>query len=417
MKIAIITSSFYPVIDGVTVAVYNRVKQLSELGYEVKVFCPDYSKIEHIYPNWQEYTGKILPGVEIISLPSTKSIALDFERDVTSKSYQIVTQQLNVFQPDIIHVDEAERLSVCFLKITGVKFAKQHNIPCVAFFHTNYLEYFDDYFQLPLGLNKVIKSFLNLIFTKIYNSYDLTLVSSQITYKKLASRGIKNLRYAELLGLDLERFDNIAKTPDFFARQYDIKNIEDKIKLIFIGRLTPDKGWNFGLKAFTQLPPEILAKIVFIIVGNGELGDRETAAYADRISSELNKLNSNVYLLGRVAPNLIPTLITNSDIFITNSEKETRGLAVIEACAAGIPIIAANAGGIKDTIVDGENGLLYQPDNQKEFIENLILLIKDNNLRNTIGKKAQTSVQQLSWQQTTKNLIEIWQQEIERKKM
>lgn len=407
MKIAIITSSFYPVIDGVTVAVYNRVRQLGKLGYEVKVFCPDYSEIEHIYPNWQVYTGEILPGITVISLPSTRSLALDFERDVTSKSYQIVTQELSSFQPDIIHVDEAERLSFCFLKKTGVQFAKQYKIPCVAFFHTNYLEYFDDYFQLPLGLNKIIKSFLSLIFTKIYNSYDLTLVSSRVTYKKLASRGIKNLRYAELLGLDLARFNNIAKTPNFFARQYNIENIENKIKLIFIGRLTPDKGWNFGLQAFAQLPAVIFAKIAFIIVGNGELGDS--------ISSELSKVASNIYLLGRVTPNLIPELLSNSDIFITNSEKETRGLAVIEACAAGISIIAPNAGGIKDTIIDGENGLLYQPDNQKEFIEKLILLIKDNNLRNTIGKKAQASVQELNWQQTTNNLIEIWQQEIKNK--
>ena len=409
MKIAIITSSFYPVLDGVTVAVYHRVQQLSKLGHEVKLFCPDYSIIEDIYPNWQEYTGEMLPGVKVISLPSTESIALDFERDVTSKSYRIVTQQLSIFQPDIIHVDEAERLSFCFLKITGIKFAKQHNIPCVAFFHTNYLEYFDDYFQLPLGLNKLIKSFLNLIFTKIYNSYDLTLVSSKVTYKKLASRGIKNLRYAELLGLDLEKFANRTKTPNLFSRQYDIDNIENKIKLIFIGRLTPDKGWNFGLKAFTQLPPEIVAKIAFIIVGNGDLSDRETAAYADRIQTELTKLTSNVYLLGRVAPHLIPELLTNSDIFITNSEKETRGLAVIEACAAGIPIIAPNAGGIRDTIIDGENGLLYQPQNKEEFISKLIWLIKNDSLRNTIGRKAKESIQQLSWQQTTNNLIDIWQ--------
>ena len=246
MKIAIITSSFYPVLDGVTVAVYNRVKELSKLGHEVRIFCPNYSVIKHIYPNWQDYTDWILPGVKVISLPSTESIGLDFERDVTSKSYKIVTQELTEFQPDIIHVDEAERLAVCFLKKPGIKFAKQHNIPCVAFFHTNYLEYFDDYFQLPLGLNRVIKSILSLIFTKIYNAYDLTLVSSQATYQKLASRGIKNLQYSELLGLDITGFTNITRSSNFFARQYGIENIDNKIKLIFIGRLTPDKAWNFG---------------------------------------------------------------------------------------------------------------------------------------------------------------------------
>ena len=407
MKIAIITSSFYPVIDGVTVAVYNRVHQLSTLGHQVIIFCPDYSVIKHIYPNWQDYTDWILPGVKVISLPSTESIGLDFERDVTSKSYSIVNRELAVFQPDIIHVDEAERLGFCFLKKPGIKFARQHNIPCVTFFHTNYLEYFDDYFQLPLKLNKVIKKFLSLIFTKIYNAYDLTLVSSQTTYSKLSARKIKNLYYSELLGLDLKRFTNTIKNPQFFTQEYGLENIEDKIKLIFIGRLTPDKGWDFGLKALAQLPAEVIPKIAFIIVGDGDL--------SERIQTQLIKLTPHVYLLGRVEPNLIPNLLTNSDIFITNSEKETKGLAVIEACAAGIPVIAPHAGGIRDTIVDGENGFLYQPQQLEDFLKKLILLITNNNLRHAMGQKAKTTIQQLSWQQTTNNLINIWQQEINQK--
>ena len=407
MKIAIITSSFYPVIDGVTVTVYNRVKELSKLGHEVRVFCPDYSVIKHIYPNWQKYTDWILPGVKVISLPSTESIGLDFERDVTSKSYKIVTQELTAFQPDIIHVDEAERLAMCFLKQPGVQFAKQHHLPCVAFFHTNYLEYFDDYFQLPLGLNQVIKSILIFMFTKIYNAYDLTLVSSKTTYHKLASRGIKNLHYSELLGLDLERFTNITANSNFFARQYGIQNIENKIKLIFLGRLTPDKGWYFGLKALTKLPSVIVEKIAFIIVGDGDL--------SEPIKRELCKITSDVYLLGRVEPNSIPDLLTNSDIFITNSEKETRGLAVMEASAAGIPVIAPRAGGIPDTVVDGENGLLYQSGQEEEFIDQLVLLVSDSSLRNKIKRQARAKIEQLSWQKTTDNLVKIWQQTINQK--
>jgi glycosyltransferase involved in cell wall biosynthesis len=406
MKIAIITSSFYPVIDGVTVAVYNRVKQLSLLGHEVIIFCPDYSVIKHIYPSWQDYMGEILPGIKVINLPSTESIGLDFERDPQSKSYSIVLQELSVFQPDIIHVDEAERLSICFLKKPGIKFARQQKITCVAFFHTNYLEYVDDYFKLPLGLNKVLKMFFNFLFTKVYNSYDLTLVSSQTTERKLSNRGIKNLYRAELLGLDLEKFTQITKQPDFFARRHNIEGIENKIKLIFIGRLTPDKGWNFGLKALAQLPSKILNKIAFIVVGDGDLHQR--------IQEELTKLTSHTCLLGRVEPNLIPQLLTNNDIFITNSEKETRGLAVIEACAAGIPVIAPRAGGIIDTVVDGENGFLYQSGQQKEFLDKLTLLISDSNLRHTMGEKAKSKIQKLSWQQTTNNLISIWQKQSDR---
>ncbi len=203
MKIAIISSSFFPVIDGVTIAVFYRLRRLSELGHQVILFCPDYSVLKNIYPNWQDYTGIIMPGITVVNLPSTESIGLDFERDVTSKSYQIVEQKLRYFQPEIIHIDEAERLAARFLKIPGVKFAKKSKIPCIAFFHTNYIEYFDDYFALPWGLNVLLKTILARVFSWIYNQYNLTLVASKITQKNLRQLGIKNLYLRDILGVYL----------------------------------------------------------------------------------------------------------------------------------------------------------------------------------------------------------------------
>ena len=400
MKIAIICSSFFPVIDGVTIAVYKRLEQLSILGHQVRVFCPDYSPIKHIYPNYQEYTGEIFPGIKIISLPSSKAIALEFERDVTINSYQIVIEELNQFQPNIIHVDEAERLGLCWLKLPGVKYARQQNIPCVAWFHTNYIDYFDDYFNLPLGLNKLIKKLLSLIFAKIYNSYDSTLVSSSITAQNIKTMGIKNVSYAELLGCDLSQFNNITKTTNFFARQYNLPDLENKLKLIFIGRLTPDKGWNFALKTLPKLPSEIRNKIAIIIAGDGNL--------RTEIEQTLKQTIPDIYLLGRITPQAIPKLLINGDILLTNSEKETRGLTIIEAAAAGIPAIAPHAGGVIDTIQDGKTGFLYQPQNQADFLDKLTQLIANNDLRESMGAKARELSQQYSWQQTVNNLVEIW---------
>ena len=406
MKIAIICSSFFPVIDGVTIAVFNRVKQLNKLGHQVLLFCPDYSAIAHIYPNWQDYTGKIFNNVRAVNLPSTKSIALEFERDVTIKSYSLVVDRLEKFKPDIIHVDEAERLGFCWLKLPGVRFARQHNMPCVAWFHTNYIDYFDDYFQLPLGINSIIKKTLGFIFAKIYNSYGLTLVSSSVTYSKLAKLGIKNLRYAELLGCNINEFD-IAKDNIFFAKQYSIPNLNNKVKLVFLGRLTPDKGWYFALNSLSKLPANTINRIAVIIAGDGNL--------ATEIEQTLKPLITDTYLLGRVAPQFIPAILTNSDIFVTNSEKETRGLTIIEAAAAGIPAIAPRAGGVIDTIVDGETGFLYQPQNEADFINKLELLIENKPLRDSMGVKAKETAAQWNWQQTTNNLIQIWSQEIEKK--
>ncbi|MEM8829433.1 MAG: glycosyltransferase [Cyanobacteria bacterium P01_G01_bin.19] len=404
MKIAIICSSFFPVIDGVTIAIFHRVKYLSQLKHKVLLFCPDYSKINHIYPDWRDYTGEILPGIEVVSLASTKSIALEFERDVTIRSYSTVIKELENFRPDLIHVDEAERLAFCFLKRSGIRFAKQHNIPCIAWFHTNYIDYFDDYFSLPLGANQLVKNILSMAFTKIYNSYDLTLVSSLETQHKLEKMGIKNLRYGELLGCDLESFDRSCKNTNFATNKYDLPELKNKVKLIFIGRLTPDKGWSFCLKSLVKLPPNILAKIAVIVIGEGDL--------KVAINSTLKSLITDTYLLGRVSPQDIPQLLINSDIFITNSEKETKGLTVIEAAAAGIPAIAPRAGGVVDTIIDRETGFLYEPQNQADFLDKLTTLIEDRALRKSMGAKAKSLANEWNWQKTTDNLIKIWTEQI-----
>ncbi len=121
MKIAIIASGFLPVLDGVTVSGYYRVQKLSQFGHQVLLFCPDYSPLAHLYPNWKDYTGNIFPGVEIINLPSTPF--LDFERNVGFNTYKIVRRELEKFQPEIIHVDEPERLFFAFFRLAGIEFA------------------------------------------------------------------------------------------------------------------------------------------------------------------------------------------------------------------------------------------------------------------------------------------------------
>ena len=405
MKIAIICSSFFPVIDGVTIAIFNRIKRLSFLGHQVLVFCPDYQPLKHIYPNYLEYTGAILPGVQIVSLTSTKSLALDFERDVTIGSYQTVVKELDRFQPDLIHLDEAERLGVCWLKRPGVKYAQQNNLPCVAWFHTNYLEYIDDYFQLPLGGNKLLRYILGKIFASIYNAYDRTLVSSSATAQKLNQLKINNVLGGNLLGCDRDLF--LESPKNILAQKYQINNITNKIKIIFLGRLTPDKGWHFTMQSLSALPTNIINNIAIIIAGDGTL--------KLEIEQKLNQLTPHVYLLGRVPPADIPPLLLNSDIFVTNSEKETRGLTLIEAAMAGIPAIAPQAGGVVDTIEDGKTGLLYQPQDRADFLHKLTLLITDAELRQSLGNNAKQHAQQWTWEKTVDNLVEIWSEEITRR--
>ncbi|MBE9045947.1 glycosyltransferase [Pleurocapsales cyanobacterium LEGE 10410] len=410
MRIAIITSGFLPIIDGVTVSGWQRVQILSQAGHQVLLFCPDYSSLAEEYPNWQDYTGNILPGVEVVNLASNSFVGLDYEPNVSRGSYQEVLTQLTEFQPDIIHVDEPERLYVGFWRVAGIDYAKQAGIPCIGFFRTNFLDYLSDYFPLPKPIFAGVKFILTKLIVWVYNSYDLTLVTSTITYPKVVELGVKNAVYGNLVGFDSDRFTPNLRQTDFFQTQYGISQVDELVKVVFLGRLYPDKGWNFTLDGLKTLSQRMdLSKIAIVVAGDGPM--------RQEIATELGKLTSSFSLLGRVAPKDVPALLANCDLHVTSSEKETRGLTVLEAFAAGIPVIAPRSGGVMENIEDGSNGFLYTPGDRQDFASKLETLVENHSLRHEMGDRAGTSVTKYSWENAVKNLVNVWQEQIENRSL
>ena len=452
MKIAIITSGFLPIIDGVSISALQRLTKLSQWGHEVILFCPDYSSLEADYPNWHDYTGNILPRVKVVNLDSSSFVGLDYEPNVNRKSYQTVLKELEHFQPDIVHVDEPERLFVGFWRVAGIDYAKRVGIPCVSFFRTNFLDYLEDYFPLPKPIFMAVKFLLQQLIVWVYNSYDLTLVTSKITYPKVVNLGIKNAQYTNLVGFDSDRFSLYSPQADFFKSSYGLE-IDKLTKVVFLGRLYPDKGWDFTLDAFVAVSEQIdgegraaerqlqhsLASGCGISFLNRSIstrsdGDAGSASKANRridlnkvaiivagdgpmrqeIADKLSKLTPNLHLLGRVSPEDIPALLVNCDLHVTTSEKETRGLTILEAFAAGIPVIAPNSGGVIENIQDGSNGFLYTPGDRLDFTRKLKILIENPSLRKEMGDRAYHSIQAYSWEQAIQNLVNVWQEAIDK---
>ncbi|WP_404788813.1 glycosyltransferase [Altericista sp. CCNU0014] len=407
MKIAIIASGFLPVVDGVTVSGFQRLRKLSEWGHQVLFFCPDYRALQDVYPDWKNYTGDLFPGVRVVSLKSNGLMGFGFDRNVSFFAYPSVLKALKEFQPDIIHVDEPERLFLGFLKVPGIGYARSANIPCVSFYRTNFIEYVDDYFILPSSINALIRFAFIKIFLYIYGCYEITLVSSRITYKKIVELGFKNAEYRNLLGFDFDAYTPDLKAAEFFEQTYQISGLERKVKIIFLGRLTPDKGWEFTIDCLSALGQEIdLKEIALVLAGDGPM--------RDEIMTRLSDLGFEVRFLGRVSPDRVPSLLMNCDIHVTTSEKETRGLTILEAFAAGIPVLAPNRGGVVENIQDGRNGFLYHPGDRVDFLQKLVHLIRDRPLREAMGRHGREGVADYSWDRTIANLVEVWEEQIER---
>lgn len=405
MKIAMITSGFLPVVDGVTVADFNRMKKLSQWGHQVRVFCPDYSTLASVYPNWQDYTGEILPNIEVVNLPSDAFMGLDFERNISWRARPHLLQSLEEFQPDIVHVDEPERLSVGLLQTPGIQYAKQAGIPCVCFYRTNFIEYAEDYFDWPPTAIAGLQHLFKLLLRRVYNAYDQTFTTSPITQEKIIKLGIKNSRYAGLVGFDTDNFSPQLRRPNYFAQTYDLPQVDQQVKLVFVGRLTPDKGWAFTFKALQEVLSRVdRDQVALIVAGDGSM--------REEIAEELGALTPHVHLLGRVNPPQIPALLANSDIHITTSEKEARGLTILEAFASGIPVLAPRAGGVVENIEHGCNGYLYEPQSVRDFADKLQALIDSPTLRRGMGDYAPSSVENYSWDRAFQTLVELWEEAI-----
>ncbi|MGF1481940.1 MAG: glycosyltransferase [Cyanophyceae cyanobacterium] len=402
MKVAIIASGFLPVVDGVTVSGFHRLQKLSEWGHQVLLFCPDYRALAGIYPHWKDYTGEILPGVRVVNLSSTPFF-VDFERNVSFWSYPTVVRELRSFEPDLVHVDEPERLFVGFWQVPGVKYAQQAGVPCVSFFRTNFLEYLEDFFPLPHRAIATLRFVIKKLILFVYNSYDLTLVSSRVTFQKIVDLGITNAHYANLLGFEVN-FHPHLRTKSFFRQHYRL-SLDRFVKLIFLGRLTWDKGWEFTIEAFSQLAAVIdLNQVALLIVGDGPI--------REEIAARLGEFAPNIHFFGRVPPEEVPALMANSDIHVTASEKETRGLTVLEAFAAGIPVLAPRAGGVVENIRDGWNGFLYAPQDCQDFAHKLTLLTNNQQLRQQLGRNGQQCIEQYTWEHTVGNLVRVWEAQI-----
>ena len=403
MKIAIISSGFFPVVDGVTVSLYHRLRSLSQYHHQVLVLCPDYQSLASIYPQWQEWSGDILPGVRIVNLPSEPFMGVEFERNVSRAANPLIQTELSTFQPDIVHVDEPDRIFLGTLNAPGVAYAKRHNVPCVGFYHTNFVDYIEDFFPLPRPIVRLMQWISTQIIRRVFHSYDATLVSNPVAEQRVQQLGIRNTVCDRVLGVDLASFQQQLQDPQFFQRHYGLSGLDDKVVLLFLGRLTPDKGWRFTLEAFAhfaQAGVDWLEQVAIVVAGDGEL--------REEIWQRLQALGPRIALLGRIAPDAVPALLTHADIHITTSEKETLGLTILESFAAGKPVVAPRAGGVVHLIREGENGLLFEPNDVEGFGRSLHTLITDVELRKKLGQQGQEEATAYNWNVAVDTLLKIW---------
>jgi glycosyltransferase involved in cell wall biosynthesis len=160
-------------------------------------------------------------------------------------------------------------------------------------------------------------------------------------------------------------------------------NLQDKFVVGIIGRLRPEKGHLYLLRAASRLTPKY-PDIMFLIVGDGSM------------AAELKKLADNLQISSRVIftgfRKDIPRVLRTLDLFVLPSLTEGLGTAIMEAAAVGLPIIATNIGGIPEIVRDAEEALLIPPANEDAIADAITRLYEDRQLASRLAQNARRRI-------------------------
>lgn len=389
MKISIISEGYFPEISGVTVSLHKRLEHLSAWGHRVQVFAPDYSALSHLYPNYKDYVGEILPGVTVHPFESIPYY-VDYTRDPKPFSFQKLEAKISEFAPHILHVECPERLFMGFFSRPGIRLARKLKIPASAIYHTNYLSYADDYKEQVrwLGIPGMIY-LLKKVFVWVYNSYDVLMVASPDVSNYLRAWGVKNIHQAAYNGVDLEQF--------FPAESVSIEN--GNVNFLYVGRLTADKGIRTLLQA-CNLVYERLPNATFTFIGGGP----EAA-----MLNQWAETHPRGKILGRIPYAEMGEHLRQAHILVTASTKEQRPLTLLEATRAGLPIIGPASGGVKEIIRHEISGLLVPPNDAAALAEAMIRIANNPQLYQAFREATLQTSQNQSWEASTKEMLNTWE--------
>ena len=315
MRVAIVAESFLPNVNGVTNSVLRVIEHLRQNGHEVLVIAPD-------TPRGEPPADRVHEGVRVHRVPSrmfpkVTSLPLGIPRPR-------MISVLRGFDPDIVHL-----ASPALLGWGGMHAARYVGVPTVAVFQTDVAGFAESY---GIGFTaRAAWAWTRMVHSRV----DRTLAPSTAAMENLAAHRIPRV-FKWARGVDIAGFAPSARDERLRLRW----SPEGKPVVGFVGRLAPEKHVE-------RLA--VLARrddLQLVIVGDG----------VDR--AKLESTLPRAVFTGALYGEELAAAYASMDVFVHPGEHETFCQAVQEAMAAGLPVIAPDAGGPRDLVSPMHTGLL-----------------------------------------------------------
>ncbi|UYF98836.1 glycosyltransferase [Halomonas sp. GD1P12] len=361
LRVAMVSNNYFPFVSGVSISVERLRKSLAALGHSVTLLVPRYAE--------QRQDDD---GVE--RLPTLIAFGEKREFRLTNPFNRRFRQRLRAYQPDVIHVHHP-----FWLGSMGLWMGRRLNVPVIYTYHTR-LEHYAHFVPLPGALFRNLIS--HYLIKRFSNRCDGVIVPTYSAEEYLRMIGVKTPTLVQPTGIDTRRYAK-ANDAEVEALKKQWKIDENERVLISVSRVSREKNIGFMLDALAQLQGQGGERLRLLLIGDGP--DRESLqARIDELA-----LTDRVTLTGAVAPEAMASYYHLGDLFVFASTSETQGMVILEAMAAGLPVVAVRSSGIDDVVRDGYNGF-KTPQNLRVWGERVLEISGDAALRHTLGEQART---------------------------
>ena len=361
MKVALVSPYDYAYPGGVTAHISYLEKNLTQLGHQVKIIAPSSQPEEALAcPN-------VIAVGKPVSIPANGSIArITISLRLSSKVKAILEGE----RFDIIHLHEP---LVPALPITVLRFSNSVNVGTFHSYHHKNRFYFYS--------RRILKRWFRKLDGKIAVSRPAM---------ELASRYFPGYYNIIPNGIDVSRFSR--ELPPL--REYQ----DDKLNIVFIGRLEKRKGLKYLLRAYAQIKGVLPNSRLLVVGADGGLKDgyEKWVRKADL---------QDVVFVGYVSDEELPRYYQAAHVFCApNTGQESFGIVLLEAMAAGKPIVASNIEGFASVLADGEEGILVPPKDEHALGVTLARLLKDEHLRKRMGETGRAKAEEYDWSRVARRV-------------
>jgi glycosyltransferase involved in cell wall biosynthesis len=242
----------------------------------------------------------------------------------------------------------------------------------------------------PKAMEQMVKLYCNVC--------DHIIAPAQYVKEELISFGVKRPITVIPNGVNINKFKPLKNND---LRKKLGFGEKDKIVLC-VARLAKEKSLDFLIKTFAKFTKNH-PNVYFVIAGEGP--ERENL----RSLIKKLKIGNKIFLLGLVPYSEIPNIYNGADVFIFASQTETEGMIVPEALSSGLPVLAVKDRVFEQFIESGKDGFLVEKD-EEVFNQHLDRLLKDENLRERMGKNARKKAEQFSLDEIAKKFENLYKQ-------